>query len=135
MLELPPLIWPVLLLLAMLMGFVADRTNLCTVSAVAEIIIKRRAFVLWNIFKIVLWILATTIVLNFIFGQNGGHSNSQSSQCYVSDSLADGQLVKCSPLLPGHHGHAHHDRGGAAVNATTKLCIELTETEQWISTT
>ena len=67
MLELPSQIWPVLLLLALLMGFVADRTNLCTVSAVAEIMIKRRAFVLWNITKIVLWILGITTFIHFLF--------------------------------------------------------------------
>lgn len=66
-LELPALAWTALLLLAMLMGFVADRTNLCTVSAVAEIMVERRAFVLWNIVKIVLWILGITTLINFFF--------------------------------------------------------------------
>jgi uncharacterized membrane protein YedE/YeeE len=65
MLELPALIWPVLFLLALLMGFVADRTNLCTVSAVAEIMTERRAYTLWNIAKIVLWILAITTLIDF----------------------------------------------------------------------
>jgi hypothetical protein len=65
MTELPSLMWSVLFLLALLMGFVADRTNLCTVSAVAEIMIKRRAYVLWNITKIVLWILCITTLIDF----------------------------------------------------------------------
>ena len=65
MLELPALMWPVLFFLAMLMGFVADRTNLCTVSAVAEIMTERRAYILWNITKIVLWILAITTLIDF----------------------------------------------------------------------
>lgn len=65
MLELPALIWPILFLLALLMGFVADRTNLCTVSAVAEIMTERRAYTLWNITKIVLWILAITTLIDF----------------------------------------------------------------------
>ncbi|MEH6585708.1 MAG: YeeE/YedE thiosulfate transporter family protein [Halioglobus sp.] len=67
MTELSALIWTVLLLLALLMGFVADRTNLCTVSAVAEIMIERRATVLWNIVKIVFWILGITTVIHFFF--------------------------------------------------------------------
>lgn len=68
MLELHPLIWSALLLLALLMGFVADRTNLCTVSAVAEIMVKRRASVLLNITKIVLWVFCVTTLINFFFG-------------------------------------------------------------------
>ena len=67
MLELPALIWPVLFLLAMLTGFVADRTNLCTVSAVAEIMTERRVYTLGNITKIVLWILAITTLIDFFF--------------------------------------------------------------------
>ena len=67
MIELPALVWSVLFLLAMLMGFVADRTNLCTVSAVAEIMTERRAHVLWNITKIVLWILGVTTLIDFFF--------------------------------------------------------------------
>jgi len=51
----------------MLMGFVADRTNLCTVSAVVEIMNERRAFVLWNILKIVLWIVGVTALISFFF--------------------------------------------------------------------
>jgi len=61
------MIWSILLLLALLMGFVADRTNLCTVSAVAEIMTERRAWVLWNITKIVLWILGISILFDFFF--------------------------------------------------------------------
>jgi hypothetical protein len=67
MIELSALAWSVLFLLAMLMGFVADRTNLCTVSAVAEIMTERRAYVLWNITKIVLWILGVTTLIDFFF--------------------------------------------------------------------
>jgi hypothetical protein len=54
--------------LALLMGFVADRTNLCTVSAVAEILTERRARVLWNIAKIVLWILGIVLLMDYLFG-------------------------------------------------------------------
>ena len=67
MIELPALTWSVLLLLAWLMGFVADRTNLCTVSAVAEIMTERRALVLWNIVKIVLWIMGISTLIHFLF--------------------------------------------------------------------
>ena len=65
--ELTPLIWTALLLVALMAGFVADRTNLCTVSAVAEIMIEKRAFVLWNIVKIVLWIVGITALIHFFF--------------------------------------------------------------------
>jgi hypothetical protein len=67
MIEFSALIWSILLLLALLMGFVADRTNLCTVSAVAEIMTEQRAWVLWNITKIVLWILGISILFSFFF--------------------------------------------------------------------
>jgi hypothetical protein len=67
MVEIPSLVWPVLFLLALLMGFVADRTNLCTVSAVAEVMSERRAYILWNITKIVLWILGVTTLIDFFF--------------------------------------------------------------------
>ena len=49
------------------MGFVADRTNLCTVSAVAEIMNERRAYILWNVTKIVLWILGISTLIHFFF--------------------------------------------------------------------
>lgn len=67
MIEFSSLVWAVLFLLAMLMGFVADRTNLCTVSAVAEVISERRATILWNITKIVLWILGIATLIDFFF--------------------------------------------------------------------
>lgn len=58
-------LWVVMISLAMLMGFVADRTNLCTVSAVAEVMIERSASVLWNITKIVLWVLGIATLIHY----------------------------------------------------------------------
>jgi uncharacterized membrane protein YedE/YeeE len=66
--QLPWFFWPFLILLALLMGFVADRTNLCTVSAVEEVISRRSARVLGNIVKIVLWVLGISTLLNAVFG-------------------------------------------------------------------
>ena len=65
MLELPTLIWPVLFLVALLMGFVADRTNWCTASAVAEIMTEGRAYILWRVTKTVLWIIGITTLIDF----------------------------------------------------------------------
>ena len=76
MLDQSLVLWPLLILLALLMGFVADRTNLCTVAAVAEILTERRAHVLWHIAKIVIWILGIVILLEAIFGVSPLNRNS-----------------------------------------------------------
>lgn len=65
--DLPALAWVVLGFLALLMGFVADRTSLCTVGAVAEIMVKRRASVLTNIARIVLWIFGISTLVAYFF--------------------------------------------------------------------
>ncbi|MEP5764770.1 MAG: YeeE/YedE thiosulfate transporter family protein [Halieaceae bacterium] len=61
------LLWPLLLGLALLMGFVADRTNLCTVSAVMALMIERNISVLWGITRIVLWVLGISLLLQLAF--------------------------------------------------------------------
>jgi hypothetical protein len=61
------LTWTVLLLLAVLMGFVAERTNLCSVEAVDEIMTQRRATLLWSFAKISLWVLGVLLLLEYFF--------------------------------------------------------------------
>lgn len=98
MTELPVLAWPLLLLLAALMGFVADRTNLCTVSAVAEIMVERRASILWNITKIVLWILGIATFIDYFLGVTP-LNNARFSLLWIS--LAGGLVFGMGATLNG----------------------------------
>ncbi|MCZ6831526.1 MAG: YeeE/YedE thiosulfate transporter family protein [Gammaproteobacteria bacterium] len=61
-------IWPFAIFLVFLMGFVADRTNLCSVNAVKEVLFKRRASLLLSFARIVLWVLGVSMLLEWLFG-------------------------------------------------------------------
>ena len=60
------LLWPLLIGLALLLGFVADRTNLCTVSAVMALLMERDIAVMWGIIRIVLWVMGISLCLNLL---------------------------------------------------------------------
>jgi uncharacterized membrane protein YedE/YeeE len=62
------MIWIVLLTLAFILGFVANRTTLCAVKAVDEILFQRHAKVLASFGKIILWACGTSIILEWVFG-------------------------------------------------------------------
>jgi len=62
------MIWVVLLTLAFILGFIANRTTLCAVKAVDEILFKRQAKVLTSFGKIILWAFGITIILEWVFG-------------------------------------------------------------------
>jgi len=62
------MIWVVLLALAFILGFVANRTTLCAVKAVDEILFQRQAKVLASFGKIILWAFGITIILEWMFG-------------------------------------------------------------------
>ncbi|MFT4928378.1 MAG: putative membrane protein YedE/YeeE [Phenylobacterium sp.] len=59
-----------LLLLAFLMGFVASRTTLCTVRAVDEILFRRRATLLFSFVQVMLWVVAISMVFEWLFGRS-----------------------------------------------------------------
>ena len=62
------MIWIALLTLAFILGFVANRTTICAVKAVDEILFQRQAKVLASFGKIILWACGVTIVLEWVFG-------------------------------------------------------------------
>lgn len=62
------LIWPLVICLAFLMGFVADRTNLCSVNAVKEVLFERRGTVLLSFARVVLWVLGISTLLEWLCG-------------------------------------------------------------------
>lgn len=61
-------IWIVFFALAGLVGFFADRTSICTVKAVEEMLTTRRAFMLAGFAKTVLWVTGTTVWLVWWLG-------------------------------------------------------------------
>jgi len=62
------MIWVLLLTLAFILGFVANRTTLCAVKAVDEILFQRHAKVMVSFGKIILWAYGTSIILELTFG-------------------------------------------------------------------
>ncbi len=62
------MIWVVLLTLAFILGFVANRTTLCAVKAVDEILFQHQAKVLTSFGKIILWAFGSTLILEWVFG-------------------------------------------------------------------
>lgn len=56
-------LWPCFIMLAALVGFVADRAGICTVKAVEEMLTTRRAYLLASFAKTVLWVIGITTVL------------------------------------------------------------------------
>jgi uncharacterized membrane protein YedE/YeeE len=57
---------PAAISLALLMGFVADRTHLCSVHAVHDVLFEKRVAVLLSFVKIVLWVLAISLLLEWL---------------------------------------------------------------------
>jgi uncharacterized membrane protein YedE/YeeE len=64
--DLTAAMWPLVIFLALLMGFVADRTHLCSVHAVKEVLLERRASLLLSFVKTILWVLATSLLLEWL---------------------------------------------------------------------
>jgi len=62
------MIWVALLTLAFILGFVANRTTLCAVKAVDEILFQRQSKVLASFGKIIIWAFGITIILEWVFG-------------------------------------------------------------------
>mgnify|MGYP000111263717 CR=1 FL=1 len=62
------MIWVALLTLAFILGFVANRTTLCAVKAVDEILFKRQAKVLASFGRIIIWAFGMTIILEWSLG-------------------------------------------------------------------
>jgi uncharacterized membrane protein YedE/YeeE len=60
------IIVPAAIFLALLMGFVADRTHLCSVHAVHDVLFERRAAQLLSFVKIVLWVVAISLLLEWL---------------------------------------------------------------------
>jgi uncharacterized membrane protein YedE/YeeE len=69
-------VWPLVIFLALLMGFVADRTHLCSVHAVKEVLFERRARLLLSFVKTVLWVLATSLLLASLLATPAASSHS-----------------------------------------------------------
>jgi len=63
----PLFIWPLLLVLTFFMGFVANRTTLCAVRAVDELINKHQAKVLMSFFRVMLWSLVLSVLVTWLF--------------------------------------------------------------------
>ena len=61
-------VWIAFFALAGLVGFFADRTSICTVKAVEEMLTTRRAFMLLSFAKTVLWVTGVTIWLVWWIG-------------------------------------------------------------------
>jgi len=59
--------WPLLLILAFFIGFVANRTTLCAVRAVDEVINKHQTKVLMSFFRVMLWSLVITMLASLFF--------------------------------------------------------------------
>jgi uncharacterized membrane protein YedE/YeeE len=68
--------WPLFIALALLMGFVTDRTNLCSVHAVNELLFQRRATLLLSFVKVVLWVLGTSLLLQWLLSTPSASTNS-----------------------------------------------------------
>lgn len=70
------LIWSIPILLALIMGLVSDRTNLCSVCAVRELLLHRQATVLFSFIKIVLWVVGVSIAIEYLFATPTTEGNS-----------------------------------------------------------
>jgi hypothetical protein len=55
------------ILLAAVIGFAVHRASLCNVKAVAELLTSKRAHMLGSFLKTMLWVIAVTFVIDFIF--------------------------------------------------------------------
>ncbi len=62
--------WSLLILLAFFMGFVANRTTLCAVRAVDEVMNKHQAKVLSSFFRVMLWSLVISMFATLIFDES-----------------------------------------------------------------
>ena len=60
-------LWPLLLFLAGTVGFVADRSSICNVKAVEEVLTTRCAYMLGSFAKTVLWVTGITILIVWLF--------------------------------------------------------------------
>jgi len=60
--------WLVFFSLAGFVGFFADRTSICTVKAIEEVLTTRRAFILISFAKTILWVTGVTIWLAWWIG-------------------------------------------------------------------
>ena len=54
-------VWVIFFALAGLVGFFADRTGICTVKAVEEMLTTRRAYMLLSFAKTILWVTGVTV--------------------------------------------------------------------------
>ncbi len=61
-------VWIVFFALAGIVGFFADRTSICTLKAVQELLTTRRAYILASFAKTVLWVTGVTIWLTWLLG-------------------------------------------------------------------
>jgi len=75
------MIWIALLVLSFVLGFIANRTTLCGVKAVDEVLSQRKAKVLGSFGKIVLWAFGVSAILEYGFNilpiQNQSYTFSQ----------------------------------------------------------
>ena len=60
-------LWSLLLILAFFIGFVANRTTLCAVRAVEEVINNHQAKLLMSFFRVMLWSLVISILVALLF--------------------------------------------------------------------
>ena len=62
--------WLLLILLAFFMGFVANRTTLCAVRAVDEVMNKHQTKVLSSFFRVMLWSLVISMFATLVFDES-----------------------------------------------------------------
>jgi hypothetical protein len=77
---------------------VADRTNLCSVSAVEEVVTRRRGAVLLSFARVVIWVVGISLALEYVWGVS-----PQNFKYYQPgfSSLAGGLLFGAGAVLNG----------------------------------
>jgi uncharacterized membrane protein YedE/YeeE len=90
------LTWSLPIVLALIMGLVSDRTNLCSVCAVREVFMHKQATVFFSFVKIVLWVLGVSIALEYLFATPTTETNSF---VISTQSLAGGLLFGVGAVI------------------------------------
>jgi len=96
------------ILLAFVLGFSLHRAGICTLTAVAELLSTRRAFMLWSFFKTIAWIWVVSVLLMLLVP---GQSQPWLSYPLTWQALAGGMLFGIGSTI----------NGGCAFSTVTKL--------------
>ena len=90
------LAWSLPVLLALIMGLVSDRTNLCSVCAIKELVLNKQATILLSFIKIVLWVVGVSMAIEYLFS---GSSTEDNSFAVSAQSLIGGLIFGIGAVM------------------------------------